>query len=134
MGYVVDTSVLIDAERGTLDIRKAVGRRTGREFFLSVISASELLHGVHRAIDPGIRARRSAFVEGILARFPCLPIDLPIARIHAELWAMLQRKGTLVGTHDMWIAASALARGCTVATTNLREFRRVKGLSVELWK
>jgi hypothetical protein len=31
-----------------------------------VITAGELLHGVHRATDSGVRARRSAWVEAIL--------------------------------------------------------------------
>jgi hypothetical protein len=40
------------------------------EFFLSVITASELLHGVHRAADPDVRARRSAFVEASAGAIP----------------------------------------------------------------
>ena len=58
--------VLIGAERGRPRLEGHLGGREDEEFFLSVITASELLHGVHRAGEPGIRARRAAFVEGLL--------------------------------------------------------------------
>ena len=97
------------------------------------MTASELLHGVHRARESARRARRSAFVEAILDQFPLLLIDLPTARVHAELWAALAAAGTPVGAHDLWIASSAVARGLTLATANGREFDRVPGLVVEIW-
>jgi predicted nucleic acid-binding protein len=36
----------------------------------------------------------------------------------------------LIGAHDLWIAATALAHGLAVATGNAAEFRRVPGLRV----
>jgi tRNA(fMet)-specific endonuclease VapC len=137
VGILIDSSVLIAHERGLLAMdRLAEERITDREeesFFLSVVSVSELLHGVHRAGDRARRARRSAFVEAVLDQFPLLPIDLPTARAHAEIWATLAAAGTPVGAHDLWIAATGVARGLTLVTANRREFDRVPGLGVELW-
>lgn len=132
MGILIDASVLIENERGRLDLEeRLVGRDD--EFFLSVITASEVLHGVHGAKDLSVRARRSAFVEAVLANFPILEIDVATARAHARLWADLASSGQLIGTHDLWIAASCLARGLRLATMNAREFARVPGLEVEVW-
>jgi predicted nucleic acid-binding protein len=100
--------------------------------YLSVVSASELLHGVHRASTAEIRARRSAFVEGILAELPILPVDVLVARTHARLWADLAQAGTPVGAHDLWIAATATARDLTLVTGNARDFERVPGLTLEV--
>jgi predicted nucleic acid-binding protein len=127
MACLLDTSVLIGAERGgqALD-----GISDGEDQLISVITASEFLHGVHRAIDDGTRARRQAFVERALARFELIPIDLEVARVHAEVRARLQAAGEIIGMHDLWIAATALTHGLQVATTNAREFERVPGLSV----
>ena len=97
---------------------------------ISVISASELLHGVHRAADEGVRARRQAFVEHVLAVLDPLPITTRVARAHARLWADLERSGAVIGSHDLWIAATALAHGLPVATANARHFERVPGLAV----
>lgn len=96
---------------------------------ISVITASELLHGVHRA-SGARRARRRAFVEHVLAALEPVPITEPIARVHAEVWSGLSRRGVTVGAHDLWIAATALAHGYGVATLNASEFRRVPGLRV----
>ncbi len=133
MGVLIDASVLIDHERGRVDLNEWVRGRENEAFFLSVVTASELLHGVHRAKEPGMRARRSAFVEGILGSLPLLPIEIATARMHSRLWADLAAAGQLIGAHDLWIAASCLSHGLTLVTCNVREFRRVPGLEVEDW-
>jgi len=133
MGVLIDASVLIEHERGRIDLQRRLDGREGEEFFLSVITASELLHGVHRATDAAIRARRSALVEAILERLPLLHVDLATARTHAQLWAELASVGQLIGPHDLWLAATALEHGLTLVTANLREFKRVPALVVESW-
>jgi len=133
MGVLIDASVLIEYERGRLDLQEKLAGRGGEEFFLSVVTASELLHGVHRARDASIRARRSALVEAVLDSFPLLPVDLPTARIHAQLGADLASGGIVIGPADLWLAAAAIAHGLSLVTGNVREFRRVAGLTVEQW-
>ena len=133
MAVLIDASVLIEAERGRLDLAPHVARRADEESFLSVITASELLHGVHRAGRPDVRAKRSAFVEGILERFPILQVDLATARAHAQVWAGLAAAGSIIGPHDLWLAATCIAHGLVMVTANAREFERVPGLEVEVW-
>jgi len=41
--------------------------------------------------------------------------------------------GTPVGAHDLWLAATAVAHGLALATTNVRELERVPGLAVAGW-
>lgn len=133
MGVLIDASVLIENERQRLDLDRHLEHRRQEEFFLSVITASELLHGVHRAEDARRRARRSAWVEGILESFVVLSVDLGTARAHAQLWAELAARGQIIGPHDLWLAASCIAHGLTMVTANVREFDRVPGLQVETW-
>ena len=133
MAVLIDSSILIEAERGRLRLGPHVARHGDEEAFLSVVSASELLHGVYRATMPDVRARRSAFVEGVLERFPLLSVDLACARAHAQLWAELRRGGALIGPHDLWLAATCVAHGLTMVTANVREFARVPGLDLETW-
>ena len=96
---------------------------------ISVITVSELLHGVHRAAGAR-RARRQAFVEHVLAGLEPLPITEGVARVHAETWAELSRRGDTIAAHDLWIAATALAHGFGVVTGNAPDFERVPGLRV----
>jgi tRNA(fMet)-specific endonuclease VapC len=99
------------------------------EVGIAAITASELLHGVHRAA-PERRPRREAFVEAILAAFPPLSFDLLAARAHARIWAELAAAGQDVGAHDRLVAATAITAGWRVGTANLRHFDRVAGLDI----
>ncbi|HEY2294562.1 MAG TPA: PIN domain-containing protein [Thermoanaerobaculia bacterium] len=118
---------------GRLDLEKRLADRGEEGFFLSVVTASELLHGIYRAGDPAIRTKRSAFVEAVIARFPLLEVDLATARVHAQIGADLKMSGTLIGPNDLWLAAACIARGLRIATANVEEFNRVPGLRVEAW-
>ena len=99
------------------------------EVGIAAITASELLHGVHRATDEH-RGRRAAFVEAVLAAFPTLPFDLLVARSHARLWAGLAASGAEVGAHDRLVAATAMSAGWRVGTANIRHFNRIPGLEM----
>ncbi|HEX3324487.1 MAG TPA: PIN domain-containing protein [Solirubrobacterales bacterium] len=127
MAVLIDTSVLVNVERRGLSLERALGER---ERAISVITASELLHGVHRAKDDRVRTRRQAFVENLISSIEPLPITTSVARSHAEIWAGLERGGETIGAHDMWIAATAVSHGVEVATANATELQRVPGLTV----
>lgn len=128
MGLILDTSIVVAAERRALSLAALLDTVASEPVGIAALTASELLHGCHRAAEAGTRARRFAFVEALLDRIPVYEFGLGEARRHAELWTALAREGSLIGAHDMLIGATALARGCTLATLNERDFRRVPGL------
>ena len=94
MGTLIDSSVLIAWERDQLDLETQLADYAEEDFAISAITASELLHGVHRATTPARQSRREAFVEGLLSRLPIISFDLVTARIHARLSAELAVKRT----------------------------------------
>ena len=130
MGTLIDSSVLVAAERGRLDIDGALGAHAEDSVGIASITASELLHGVHRAATIAQRRRRETFVERLLAVLPVFPFDLVTARVHASLWAGLAAKGASVGAHDLVIGATALTLGYRVATRDRRSFAKIPGLEV----
>ncbi len=132
MGVILDTSVLIEAERQDFDIDKFTENRDEEIFGLSVISVAELLHGVHRADSMKRRLKRSAYVEKIIELFPIYAFEMSIARIYAELWSDLSKKGIQIGAHDLIIGSTALSLGFSVATFNIRYFERIEGLKLEV--
>lgn len=140
MGTLLDTTVFIELERAIrrLPASTALNEISGRleeqlgpteEVGIAAITASELLHGVHRA-TPEHRARREAFVEGVLVAFPPFPFDLLAARAHARLWAGLAASGTDVGAHDRLVAATAITAGWRVGTANIKHFERIPELDI----
>lgn len=133
MGILIDSSIFIAAERGRLSLQAHIAGQEQEPVAISVITASELLHGIHRARDRQRRAGRERFVEAILAQFPVVEFDLEAARVHARLWAELEARGELVGAHDLLLAATAVALDFHLATANLRDFQRIPGLRVQVW-
>ena len=133
MGALVDTSVLIAAERGLLDLDALLTAHGDEPVAMSAITASELLHGVHRLKSAVGRAHAQLTIERLIATLPVVPFDLEIARVHATLSADLRSRGTAVGAHDLIIAATAVSMGFYVATRDLRSFPKIRELAVHSW-
>lgn len=140
MGTLLDTTVFIDLERAVRRLPPATAMAAvsdrleqqlgpDEEVAIAAITASELLHGVHRASTEH-RARREAFVEAVLTAFPPLPFGLLAARAHARIWAELAATGQDVGAHDRLVAATAISAGWRVGTANTRHFDRIDGLDI----
>lgn len=129
MGLILDTCVLIRAEKknDAFDFNQWA---SFEEVYLSVITVSELLMGVARADTEARKLKRSAFVEAIIKEVPIIDFTPDVARIHAEIYGSLAKHGQLIGAHDLMIAATAIAHGHALLTTNQQEFNRVPGLKV----
>lgn len=130
MGTLIDTSVFVAAERGYANLIEIV---EDDDAFISVITVSEMLHGLNRATTAVIRDRRSKFIEQLLDLLAVIPIDIEIAREHSWIWAHLAMKGNMIGMNDSWLAATCIANGLTMATMNVREFDRVPNLKISNW-
>jgi len=129
---LLDTNICIDILRGkdsALLARYASIPRT--DIALSAVVRSELLAGALLSARSE-ENRRAA--EDFCGLFLCLPFDARAADIHAEWHVRLRRSGTLIGTHDLMIAATALAHGLNVVTRNTDEFKRIETLGIEDWR
>lgn len=128
MALLLDTDILVALERGAEpgEIDAQLGEQ---DRAISVITVSELLHGVQRAAG-ATRTRRRAFVEHLLAGLEAIPITEPVARVHAEIWADVAARGRPTGSHDLWIAATAIAHGLILASGNTRRHQHVTGLAL----
>ena len=133
MGTLVDTSVLIAAQRGDVDLRAILADQSVFDVATATICASELLHGPHRLTNAVARSRAERSAETVLAGLTIVDFDLEIARLHARLGADLASAGIAVGAHDLIIAATALTLGYRVATRDKRSFPKIPGLDVVYW-
>ena len=95
----------------------------------SIVAACELRFGARRKGSAALSQR----VEQLLQVLAVLPLDAPSDEHYADIRTALERSGTPIGSHDLFIAAHARSRGLTLPTRNLREFQRVPGLRVEDW-
>ncbi len=129
MGLIVDTNVFVRFERRGEQIDLSHWAPS-EDVFISVVTVSELLTGVHRADSEARRVRRSAFVEAIISGISILDFTTEVARVHAEISADLSQRGQLIGAHDLIIAAPARRQSLSLLTDNVEEFSRVPGLHV----
>jgi tRNA(fMet)-specific endonuclease VapC len=132
VGKVIDSSVLIAGERGELDLALAFGEHRQETFAISAVTASEMLHGIHR-LKGFRRSSTEAFAEEMLGFLTVLPFDLSCARIHARLWAESASQGNTIAMRDLMIAATALSRDYEIVTRDRRSFPRIPGLRVVHW-
>jgi predicted nucleic acid-binding protein len=126
---MVDTNVFIRFEKNGTTIDWAQWEQS-EKVFVSVVTVSELLIGVHRANTEERRQRRSGFVEAIISSVAVLDFTIESARVHAELYAELAKTGQMIGAHDLIIAATARHHNLSILTDNVGEFARVRGLRV----
>lgn len=124
-GLILETTFLVDLER---ELR--VGRDGPAQAFLAghatervsitFTIAGELAAG-H---PPEERVRWGEFI----APFAVLPCTDDVCWEYGQAFRYLQANGLLIGTDDLWIAATARAHELPVVTRNLREYGRVPGV------
>ncbi len=124
---ILDTTVLITAERSSRRLKRLIG--DGDDVAIAAITAAELLVGVELADDLR-RAAREAFVREVLDAIPVEDYDVEVARAHASLLAHTRRSGRPCGAHDLIIAATAVARDRAVVSADARAFNELPGVSL----
>lgn len=92
----------------------------------------ELRYGLMR-LPPEAAAPRLQALDQLLRPMVALPFDTSCAAHAARLRALLESLGTLIGPHDLLIAATALRHQATLVTRNVREFSRVPELQLLNW-
>jgi tRNA(fMet)-specific endonuclease VapC len=112
---ILDTGVLIASERSRRTLAAAIAEDD--DLVIAAVTVAELRTGVELATERH-RAARSEYVRGVLETLPVEPYDLTTAEAHARLLAYVHRSGTRRGAHDLIIAATAVATGRTVLTTD----------------
>lgn len=128
--WMLDTNTLSDLIRNPRGALK--GRLDATEpdaVCTSIVVACELRFGARRKGSEVLTKR----VEQLLDTLAVLPLDSPADEHYADIRATLERAGTPIGGHDLFIAAHARSRGMTLVTHNTREFARVPDLRVEDW-
>jgi predicted nucleic acid-binding protein len=132
LGVVLDSSILIEAERQRLDAKsflRYLSETIGeQDVGISSISVAELAHGIHRASTEERRNRRRLFLDDLKAALPIYPVTGETAELVGQLSAEANQRGVVIPFDDLLIAAGAIERGHTVATRNVRHFELIPGL------
>jgi tRNA(fMet)-specific endonuclease VapC len=138
MGLILDSSVVIDAERRGETVERLIERVVAvagdQEAALSAVGLTELIHGLYRANTPTLRLRRQTFLDELLGDLTVYPYTKQTALLAGQIDGEQQSQGVVIPFADLLIGATALSLGFSVLTANVRHFRQVPGLSVVLFR
>jgi tRNA(fMet)-specific endonuclease VapC len=127
---MLDTNILSDLIRNPRGVLVERLRATEPDALCtSIVVACELRFGAQRRGSQLLTQR----VDDLLNTLAVLPLDQPVDEHYADIRATLERTGTPISSHDLFIAAHARSRDLTLVTQNGREFVRVPKLRVEDW-
>ncbi|MCE7483250.1 MULTISPECIES: PIN domain-containing protein [Microbacterium] len=125
---ILDTGVLVAAERE----RIAAGIREDDDVVIAAVTLAELYTGVDLASDAR-RASRLLNVNRVLETVPIVAYDDDVAFAHGSLLAHVHRTGRPRSAHDLIIAATAVATGRLLLTTDrAARFGELPGVQVEV--
>jgi len=134
VGIVLDSTVLIAAERAGQSPRGVIGRMLAMmgdtEATLSVITVVELAHGIQRANSAARQIARERFLNELLNEMSVEPITIPIAFRAGKLDGDLEGKGIRIALGDLLIGATTPEIGYAIVTNNVRHFQMIPDLIV----
>jgi predicted nucleic acid-binding protein len=135
MGFLMDSCVWIDVERGVLAPADVEALTHGEPIFISPVTLAELRFGAEVAPDAGTRQRRLAALRR-LERKPLLSIDGTTGGIFGSLAAETRAAGRQhrYRVQDLWLASQALQHTCGVLTRNRHDFEDIPGLSLVMYQ
>jgi len=129
--YLLDTNICIYiAKHRPAHVRARFAQVAPSDLAMSAITYGELRHGAEKS-----QAREKALqvIDQLKGAIQVLELSPAAGDQYGRIRAFLEKWGTPIGNNDLWIAAHALALGCTLVTNNVREFERIPSLSLENW-
>ena len=135
MGFLIDTCVWIDVERGILAPADVAALSGDEPVFLSPVTIAELKFGAEIAKDPGIRQKRFAALRR-LQRKPLLSIDAGTGDMFGSLASAIKSAGRQhrYRVQDLWLASQAIQHGFGLLTRNRRDFDDIPGLDLKVYE
>ena len=131
MIYMLDTDICIYIiKRKPLRVLERLESIQPNQLSMSAITFAELMNG----------AKKSQRVEANVSRLNALgeileicSFDQQAAVAYGDVRSSLEKRGEVIGPHDLLIAAHALSLDRILVTNNEKEFKRVEGLKVDNW-
>lgn len=131
MGWLIDTSLWIAVERGSLGAADIHAVTRQEPVYLSPVNVAEIRFGVE-LLSPGRQKQRAVAMLRRLGRKPQLRITVETAGTFGALAAKLKKTGKdpHVRVNDLWLAAQAIQRDFRLLTSNAKDFADIPGLRV----
>lgn len=124
-----DTCIALIKRKPAPVLRRLLALAPG-EAGISAVTLAELRYGVEKS---AARDRNDRALDAFVLPLEVAAFDEAAAAAYGAVRSALEKAGTPVGPLDTQIGAHALSLGAALVTHNVREFRRVPGLTVVDW-
>lgn len=131
MVYLLDTNLVSYWMRGDKRLIKKIRSHKPSELSMSTITLAEIYYGIEKS--PVKKQERREKLELIKNQLELYPFDELAARRYSVIRTRLEKNGTVISERDLQIASIAMAKKLIVVTHNVKEFERIKNLTVEDW-
>lgn len=129
--YMLDTDICIyTIKRKPIQVLKRFETLQPGMVLMSSITYAELMNGAQKSSHVDANIHR---LEALSEIIEVIPFDKDAAVAYGKIRSDLEKRGLVIGGNDLFIAAHAFSRALTLATNNVKEFSRVKGLKIENW-
>jgi tRNA(fMet)-specific endonuclease VapC len=128
---ILETSFLIDLER---EHRRGVPGPAFAFLELREDARLYLTFTIAGELAAGFSMSTRGVWEEFVRPFYLLPPSSDVWWEYGKAHRYLQANGRLIGTNDLWIAATAIAHGMPLVTANTEHFMRVPGLEVRAYR
>ncbi|MGA3237410.1 MAG: PIN domain-containing protein [Bryobacteraceae bacterium] len=125
---LLDTNTIIYYLKGVETVVARLHAASRHEVAIPSLTVYEIEYGNRKTAS-----RRRAIVSALLAALTQVPFDFEAAQEAARIRIDLEARGLVIGPIDLLIAGTAVSRGAVLATSNTREFSRVKHLRLIDW-
>lgn len=127
--YLLDTDTVSLALRGEGNVASTILSKLPSQIAISSLTLAELRFGAEKRKSQKLHKLVDVFAESV----EVVPFDAAAANHFGKLSALLQRRGTPIGTLDTLIASHAQTLGRVLVSNNGKHFARVPGLKLENW-
>lgn len=131
MKYMLDTNMCIYIiKKHPQSVLKKFKKIEIGDIGISSITYAELMFGAQKSQH---QAQNYNALQEFTAPLEILSFDDAAANQYGQIRAYLQKKGLLIGSLDMLIAAHAQSIQSILVTNNKKEFSRIPHLQIEGW-
>ena len=131
MIYFLDTNICIYfLNNSSKNVSSHLIKTSASNIKIPSMVAAELLYGAEKSLK---RENNLKLFKTFLSVFEIISFDEQASECYAGIRAELERKGQTIGSNDLVIAATVLAKGGVLVTHNTPEFSRIKKLKTADW-
>lgn len=127
--YLLDTNICIHLFRGHQEVEKAIERVGWDNCAISEVTVVELLYGAECSAQ---RERNIRQVTEFVHDIEVVPFSACIEEFCRQK-AQMRREGRMIEDMDLFIGATAVAKGMTMVTENVSHLSRIQDIRIDNW-